>query len=152
MPSSKLLLDACSSLKLSFLALTGRGSGCQAGPRDCPPDSCPRRGGLPVWGPSLPGLLRDEPLQPRQLEHGAEQHGHGLPLLRRLLPAPLLPAGEREEFRQPQQELYLPPHPPLSPRHGLPGQHKHLTAVFPLIITYYASRPLVEKSNNCQCL
>ncbi len=34
--------------------------------------------GLLVWRPPLPGLLRHEPLQQRQLEHGAEQHGTAL--------------------------------------------------------------------------
>ena len=44
-----------------------------------------------------------------------------IPLCCRLLPPPLLPAGECAQLCEPQQELHLPPHPALPARHGIPG-------------------------------
>lgn len=47
--------------------------------------------------------------------------GHGVPQLLRLLPPPLLPAGERAQLCEPQQELHVPPHAAHAAGHGLPG-------------------------------
>ena len=60
---------------------SGRG-GCQGAVRGgCGAPAGAWPGGVPVWGPPLPGLLWHEPLQQGQLVHGAELHGLSLPLL-----------------------------------------------------------------------
>ena len=99
----------------------GQGAGRQPGRRDTGEPASTGRGGLPVRGSPLPGVLGHEPLQQGHLVAGPELHGHGVPELRGFLPAEILPAGERPQFRQPQQVPRLPPHPALPARHGLPG-------------------------------
>ena len=47
--------------------------------------------------------------------------GHVVPVVLRVLPPPLLPAGERAQLREPQQELHVPPDPAHAAGDGLPG-------------------------------
>jgi hypothetical protein len=75
----------------------------------------------PTHPPTNAGLLGHEPLQQGQLVDGPELDGHGLPLVRGVLPPALLPPRERAQLRVAQQVVHLPAHAAHAPRHGLPG-------------------------------